>query len=94
MEGKTAMLFHAVARIGNNQSFTGEIAGYRWVSRQEIEAMEITQFTEFFNKDLLLEYLDNDSKLIGFDFIKTQPYYKLSNDTKYQKWKASDKKFK
>ncbi len=50
MEERSALMFHAVAKVEDAFEPKGEIAGYKWVGVEEIEAMDVSEFTEFFNK--------------------------------------------
>ena len=91
MEEKTTLMFHAVAKVENEFKPKGEISGYKWAGVEEIEQMDLVEFTEFFNKSLLLEYLSGDQEIIDFDLIETQNYYDLDEDPEYQRWLESGK---
>ncbi|OGM19301.1 hypothetical protein A2685_02410 [Candidatus Woesebacteria bacterium RIFCSPHIGHO2_01_FULL_37_10] len=92
MEGKTAMMFHAIAKFDKEVKFKGEIAGYKWVGKKDLENMEISEFTEFFNKSLLLECLSGNRKVIGFDLIETQQSFKMQENSEFKKWLESGRR--
>ena len=77
MNGKTALMFHAVASLEKDMEFKGEIASFKWASAEDIEEMKLEEYTEFFNKSLLLEYLAGNRQVVDFDLIETQSYYDL-----------------
>ncbi len=56
--------------------------------------MQIEEFTEFFNKKLLLGFLDGGSRIIPISLIETNDYNKLieASDLSYRKWFNSGKK--
>ena len=91
MDGKTVLMFHAASKLDNEVELKGEIAGYKWVGIEEIEAMDLTEFTEFFNKSLLLEYLSGNREVVDFDLIESQNYYDLNQDPEYKRWLESGK---
>lgn len=92
IEDKTVIMFHAVSKLEDVFEPKGEISEYKWVGIEDLEAMEVAEFTEFFNKNLLLEYLTGNREIIDFDLIETQQYYDLDQDPEFQKWLQSGKK--
>ncbi|MEJ2347623.1 MAG: NUDIX hydrolase [Patescibacteria group bacterium] len=92
IEGRTVFMFHAVAKINQEIKLEGESKAYKWVNTEDIQKMDSAEFTEFFNKKLLTDYLMGDKKVISFDLIETQEYYNLSEDADYKRWIESGKK--
>lgn len=92
IEGRTILVFHAVAEIEKGTKLRGENKAYKWVNIDDVRKMDLTEFTEFFNKKLLLDYLTGDKKVIDFDLIETQEYYDLSEDADYKRWFESGNK--
>lgn len=90
IEGRTVLMFHAVAKVGEI-SLPEEIKSYKWVDAKDVEKMDAAEFTEYFNKKLLLDYLTGEKKLAGFDLIETQNYYNLENEPEYKRWFESGK---
>jgi 8-oxo-dGTP pyrophosphatase MutT (NUDIX family) len=93
MEGRTVMMFHIVTKMDEIFKPKGEIAGYKWVGVGDLEEMDLTDFTEFFNRQLLLDYLKGDKELASLDLVNTFDYYKMSNDNDYKRWQDSGKKY-
>lgn len=91
-DGYTVLIFHAVAKIKDNIEIKGEIEGFMWVGVEEVKKMDLMEFTEFYNKSFILEYLSGNKEIIDFNLIETQNYYDLENDPEYKKWFESGKK--
>jgi len=85
VEGRTVLMFHAVAKVGES-SLSGESKSYKWTDSNDIEKMDVSEFTEYFNKKLLLAYLTGDKKLVGFDLIEAQNYYDSEDEPEYKRW--------
>lgn len=92
MESKTAMIFHIVAKVGEEFKPRGEIAAYKWLSEGDLVKMDLTDFTEFFNKQLLLDYLKGNRNLATLDLIDTLDFYRMSEDSEYKRWRESGKR--
>ncbi len=92
IEQKTVFLIHAVAHIKEDVKFSGESKEKKWVGVEEVKNMETKEFTEFFNKELLLNYLTGNREVVDFDLIETQQYYDMHENPNYQKWWESGKK--
>ena len=92
IEEKTVLMFHVVAELGADEDIKGESQNYKWVDINEIESMDTAEFTEYFNKKLLLKYLKGKKQVISFDLIETWNYHDLSNDKDYKRWLESDKR--
>ncbi len=94
IDGRTALMFHAVTQVKKDFKPGGEIAAYKWVGIEEVKAMDTAEFTEFFNKELLLDYLAGNREVVDFDLIETQQYYDMHENPEYRKWWESGKKVK
>jgi len=92
IEDRTVLMFHVVAIVKGDVTLQGESKAYKWVGAEEIEKMDISEFTEFFNKKLLLDYLSANREVVDFDLIETQNYYDLEDDPEYKRWLESGKK--
>ena len=90
MSGKTVLMFIVLAETKSNE-VQGEGVSYKWVSKKEVENMDTNEFTEFYNKGLLLDYFNENYTIIPFSVFGTLEYYKMENDKKYQSWIESGK---
>lgn len=91
IEEKTAFMAIAVVKLESEPALKGESKGYRWVGVEEVQKMDVAEFTEFYNKKLLLDYLTGNREVVDFDLIETQNYYDLSEDPEYKRWRQSGK---
>lgn len=91
-EDRTAMMFIAVARLDSDSEIKGKIKSHKWVTAQDIEKMGTHEFTAFFTKKVLLDYLSGNREYIDFDLIETQQYYDMHDNAEYKKWWDSGKK--
>jgi len=90
MGSRTAMLYHLVAEVADEFIPVGEIADFKWMSLTDIEGMKLEEFTEFFNRELLLSFIKGDRKLIPLNFIHSEDYYnKEKSDEAYISWRKS-----
>ena len=87
-KGKTVFMYIVIAKCKSSQ-VNGEAKSYRWVSREDIKKMKTEEFTEFYNKKLLMEYFRNPEKALPFNLLNTLEYYKMNSNLKYQKWLKS-----
>ena len=92
MDERTVLMFIVIAKIDKTLDFKGESSGYKWVGTEEIQKMDISEFSEFYNKNLLLEYLSGNRETVDFDLIETQFYYDMDENPEYKKWWESGKK--
>lgn len=92
IEERTVLMFHVVAEVGREIKFEGEGKAYKWVGIEEIGKMDPAEFTEFFNKKLLLDYLSGNREVVDFDLIETLQYYDMDENPEYKKWRESGKK--
>lgn len=91
---KTVIIYHILAKSDEEFNPSGEAKNYKWVSKEEIEKMEIEEFTEFFNKNLLIVFLSSESQLAPISLIETNNYNKLieNKDPLYESWFSSGKR--
>lgn len=91
-EDRTVLMFIAVAKMDFEQEIKEKIASYKWVSVEEVEKMETHEFTAFYAKKLLLDYLSGNREYFPFEIIETQQYYNLDEDPEFKKWIESGTK--
>ena len=91
IEGKTVMMYIVYAKTTLDK-IKGEAKDYRWVDKKDIEMMNIEDFTEYFNKKLLLDFFEGKLEPIPLKTIKTWEYYKIKDEPEYKKWIESGKK--
>lgn len=91
IDGRTVLMFHAVTRIKKEIKLSGETKSFKWVNIEELRKMDTSEFTEFFNKELLLGYLTESPNIRDFNLIETQQYYDMHENPKYKKWWESGK---
>lgn len=91
IEGRTVLMFIVVADMPMGVSPKEGIT-YKWVSKEDIEKMDLADFTEFYNQGLLVDYFTDKSKLIPFDVIETRNYYIFSGSSEYMRWWETRKK--
>jgi hypothetical protein len=85
MENRTVLMYIAYAET-DNANDGGEGAKYKWVDKSEVEKMDINEFTEFYNKDLILDFFEGNYKLIPISILDTREYYKMEDNTDYKRW--------
>lgn len=90
VDSATVLIFIVVSKVDQDFAVVGD--SYKWVDLKEIEKMDTAEFTEFFNKELLLEYLKGEKKTISFDIIDSRKYFEMYEDPDYKKWWNSGKK--
>jgi len=90
MKGRTVLMYIVLA-VAKSGEVMGEGANYRWVSKDEIEKMKVSDFTEFYNKELILDYFNKKLTLIPISVLNTLEYYKYDNNKDYQDWLESGK---
>src|SRR3989337_2823205 len=74
-DDRTALMFIAVAKIFGEVEIKGRINAYKWVTAGEIEKMETSEFTAFYSKKLLLDYLAGNRECVDFNLVETHQYY-------------------
>lgn len=88
---RTVLMFIAVAKVFEQIDVKGRINAHKWVNSWDLEKMQTSEFTAFYTKKLLLEYLTGNREFIDLALIETQNYYDLQNDPEYRKWRDSDR---
>src|SRR3989344_2727684 len=91
-DDKTVMMYIAIARMIFGQEVKGKINAYKWVGIEDVENMYTSEFTAFYAKKLILDYLSGNREFLPFDIVETQQYYDLDQDPEFQKWLESGKK--
>lgn len=90
-EDRTALMFIVVAKISQASEIKGRIKAYKWITESEVEQMTTSEFTAFYAKNLILDYLAGNREYVDFSLLKTQEYYGLNQDPEFQKWLESGK---
>lgn len=92
-EDRTVMMFIAVARLTSETEIKGRINDHKWVGLADVEKMETYEFTAFYAKKLLLDYLSGSREYKDFDLVETEQYYGLDEKSdEFRKWIESGKK--
>ena len=86
-EDRTVMMFIAVAKANFEGEIRGRIKDHKWVSLSDVEKMQTHEFTAFYAKKLLLDYLSGNREYQDFSVIETEQYYGLDEESEeYKKW--------
>lgn len=89
IKGRQAHLFVFVKKSDSKFNPSGEMEEYKWVNLKEIAQMSINDFSEYFYKDLLIEFLQSEEKVfLPMGFITSLEYFKISDEPKYKEWFA------
>ncbi len=91
-QDRTVLMFIAIAKIYEEIEVKGRVNAHKWVNAYDLEKMETFEFTAFYAKKLILDYLSGNREFIDLNLIETQSYYDLQNDSEYRKWRDSGKK--
>lgn len=91
-EGRTVFMFIVVAHMHFEAEIKGRVKSHRWVTLQDVEKMGTHEFTAFYAKKLLLDYLSGNRECVDFDLIETQQYYGMHENPEYKRWWESGKK--
>ena len=91
-EDRTVLMFIAVAKVFGEVEIKGRLNAFKWVTAEEIGKMDTSEFTAFYAKKLLLDYLAGNREYIDFKIIETQQYYNLDENAEFQKWLESGKR--
>ncbi len=91
IEGRTVMMFILVAKI-DISVFEGEALNPKWVTKDQVESMDVTEFTEYYNKELLVDFFNRPSEVIPVDLVRTLKYFEMNNEVDYKRWLKSGKK--
>lgn len=84
-EDRTVYMFHYVTRINSNDLPQLE-SEYVWAGKEKIEKMEIKEFTEFFNKSLMLEYLGGNKSVYPVNAVNTWKFFQMSGNDEFNTW--------
>jgi ADP-ribose pyrophosphatase YjhB (NUDIX family) len=90
-ENETIYVYNSVALLTHPEEVNSE-KSIKWVELSDVEKMNVEEFSEFFNKKLLLDYLKSDRGLIDFDIVETQEYYDLRENEEYKRWLESGRR--
>ena len=91
-DDRTVLMFIAVAKVIGDVEIKGRIKAHKWVTAQDLEKMDTSEFTAFYAKNLLLDYLAGNREYVDFTLVETQQYYDLDENPEFQKWLESGKK--
>lgn len=91
IEGRTVLMFILWAKIDTSE-VSGQSRSSKWVGKEDIEQMKTEEFTEFYNKRLLLDFFSKSYSLTPLSVIDTLKFYELANDPEYKTWLESGKK--
>jgi hypothetical protein len=92
VKGKSIFMFIALAKTDSN-TVGGEAKEYKWMSKKDVENMQIEDFTEFYNKKLLMDYFEDKlPKPVSLSILSTEEYYKMGDNEQYRKWFTSGSK--
>ncbi len=91
-DDRTVLMFICVAKVFGEVDIKGRINAFKWVTAEEIGKMDTSEFTAFYAKKLLLDYLAGNREYIDFKIVETQQYYDLDENPEFQKWLKSGKK--
>lgn len=89
---RTVLAFIAVAKVSSEIKPVGEAKTYKWVGIDEVETMDTAEFTEFYNKKLILDYLTGNKEIVDFNLIEPFQFYDLSDNSEFKRWWESGKK--
>lgn len=85
MKKRTVMMYIVLAEATSDE-VNGEAKKYKWIDKKEIKKMKTSDFTEFYNKKLLMDFFENKLKSISSSVIETWNYYKMGNEKEYEEW--------
>ena len=92
MENRTVLMYIIKAKTTLNE-VKGQINSFKWVSKEDIDKMDISEFTEYYNKRLLSDNFENKlHEPISLSVIKTGEYFKMIDEPNYIKWIESGNK--
>ena len=88
MNGRTVIMYIVLASAISDE-VSGEAKEYKWMTKTDIENMKTEDFTEFYNKKLLLDYFEGNYELLPITLFETLEYYKMGDATEYKSWLES-----
>ena len=86
IDSRTVLMFIVVAKASEEFVPSGNAYAHRWVSWEEINAMQIEEFTEYYSKKLFSDYFNSQKNLVSLDIIETHTYYLFSGESEYMRW--------
>ena len=51
----------------NSSMVSGDAKEYKWVGKEDVENMMVSDFTEFYNKEMLIEFLSGKQNIVSPD---------------------------
>lgn len=91
-DDRTVLMFIVVVRLLNEVEIKGRINSFKWVGLSDVEKMKTEEFSAFYYKKLLLDYLSGNREFMDLKILETEQYYDLDQDEEYIKWIESGKK--
>lgn len=89
---RTVLAFILVARMKEGIQFIGQNKTFKWVTRQDIDSMDVSEFTEYYNKELLLDFFISDKKLVALSITRSFKFFDLENTPDFKRWWESGRK--
>lgn len=90
IDGRTVLMFILRAKT-NVDEVRGRSKSFKWLVRSEVEIMRVEEFTEFYNRKLLLDYFAGNYELGPLSLVDTLKFYQMVDDSEYKKWLESGK---
>jgi len=90
-EKRTIFMYIVVAKT-NSSMVSGDAKEYKWVGKEDVENMMVSDFTEFYNKEMLIEFLSGKQNIVSPDIVSTLPYYSMAKNSEYTAWLKSGKR--
>jgi ADP-ribose pyrophosphatase YjhB (NUDIX family) len=91
-EERTVLMFIAIAKAPKRFEIKGRIKDYKWVSSQDIEKIDTSEFTAFYAKKLLLDFLAGNREFVDFGLIETQGILRFRRKSRIPKMVGIGKK--
>jgi len=91
LQDKRTIFMYIVVAKSISDDVSGEAKAYKWVDLTDVEKMDVVEFTEYYNKSMLIEFLSKENELVNQSLIHTFPYYSMNEDIEYQRWLGSGK---
>lgn len=89
---RTVLALIAVVKVDSEAKPIGEVKDYKWVGVEDVKAMDIAEFTEFYNKKLLSDYLTGNKEVVDFSLVESFQFYDLSKNPEFKRWWESGRK--
>lgn len=88
IENRTVLMFIVVAKYIDG-NITGEVNEYKWIGEEELKSMDVSEFTEYYNKELLLSYFESGKEVVSVNLIRSYEYFRIGDEPDYKRWKDS-----